>query len=204
MTVDNFDLVRKYLVFDKDSDSDLFYYVQIIQRKKDEGVTIKKNCKMIRSYYITSLRYWDDHVEQIKELCRLFKARAYIHLNARSWKKCTLMAFGELATYLRNDQCSSLRKLTEEMAGKYIADGVQKTWIVDIDSKDDDVVSEISMTVNECMPQGNKVVDLIPTKNGYHLITKPFNPMQFREHYKEGEVDIQKNNPTLLYYENND
>ena len=202
MIIDNFDLIRKYLVFDRDNDPDTFYYVQIIQRRKDEGVTIKKNCKMIRSYYVTSLRYWDDHEEQIKELCRTFKARAYVHLNPRSWKKCVLMAFGELATYLRSNQCSSLRKLTEEMAGKYVADGANKTWIVDIDSKDDEVVNEISGRVNECMPVGNKVVDIIPTKNGYHLITKPFNLMEFRKYYKEGEVDIQKNNPTLLYYEN--
>ena len=202
MIVDNFDRVRKYLVFDRDNDPDLFYYVQIIQRRKDEGVTIKKNCKTIRSYYITSLRYWDDHIDQIKELCRTFKARAYIHLNARSWHKCVLMAFGELATYLRSNQCSSLRKLTEEMAGKYIADGAQKTWIVDVDSKDDNIVNEISATIEDCMPEGEKIVDIIPTKNGYHLITKPFNIAEFRKYYKEGEIDIQKNNPTLLYYEN--
>ena len=155
---------------------------------------------MIRSYYITSLRYWDDHIEQIKELCRTFKARAYIHLNPRSWKKCVLMAFGELATYLRSNQCSSLRKLTEEMAGKYVADGATKTWIVDIDSKDENFINEVSDVVNDCMPKGNKIVDLIPTKNGYHLITKPFNIQEFRQTYKEGEIDIQKNNPTLLYF----
>ena len=201
MIVDNFDKARKYLVFDRDNDPDLFYYVQIIQRRKDEGVTIKKNCKTIRSYYITSLRYWDDHVEQIKELCRTFKARSYMHLNPRSWRKCTLMAFGELATYLRSNQCSSLRKLTEEMAGKYIADGSKKTWIVDVDSKNDDYLNEIAATVNDCMPEGDKIIDIFPTKNGYHLITKPFNLAEFRKYYKEGEVDIQKNNPTLLYYE---
>lgn len=198
--IDNFDKLRKYLVFDRDNDPDTFYYVQIIQRRKDEGVTIKKNCKMIRSYYITSLRYWDDHIEQIKELCRTFKARAYIHLNPRSWKKCVLMAFGELATYLRSNQCSSLRKLTEEMAGKYVADGAQKTWIVDIDTKDETFIKEVSDVVNACMPVGDKVVDLIPTKNGFHLITKPFNIQEFRQTYKEGEIDIQKNNPTLLYF----
>ena len=112
------------------------------------------------------------------------------------------MAFGELATYIRSNQCSSLRKLTEEMAGKYIADGVQKMWIIDVDIKNDDVVNEVAATVNDCMPEGDKIIDIIPTKNGYHLITKPFNLAEFRKYYKEGEVDIQKNNPTLLYYEN--
>lgn len=202
MIIDNFDKVRKYLVFDRDNDPDLFYYVQIIQRRKDEGVTIKKNCKTIRSYYVTSLRYWDDHIEQIKELCKTFKARAYIHLVPRSWRKCTLMAFGELATYLRSNQCSSLRKLTEEMAGKYIADGVQKLWIIDVDTKDQDVVNEVSATVNDCKPNGDKIIDFIPTKNGYHIITKPFDLSEFRIYYSEKELDIHKNNPTLLYYEN--
>lgn len=204
MVVDNFEQIRKHLVFDADNDPDWFYHIQIIIRRKDDGVTIKKNCKTVRSYYVRSLQYYDDHIEQIKEMCRMFHARAYIRLNPGSWKKCVLMAFGELATYLRSNQCSSLRKLTDEMAGKYVADGWQKRWIVDIDTKDMAYVEKVHETVNNCYPfpgQAEKVIDTIPTKSGYHLITVPFNIQEFRKYYPEGEVDVHKNNPTLLYYE---
>jgi hypothetical protein len=47
---------------------------------------------------------------------------------------------------------------------------------------------------------GPKVETIIPTKNGHHLITKRFDTQSFKEKYPD--VDIQKKNPTLLYYPN--
>ena len=38
---------------------------------------------------------------------------------------------------------------------------------------------------------------VIPTKNGYHLITTRFDIMEFKEYFPD--IDIQKKNPTLLY-----
>ena len=38
---------------------------------------------------------------------------------------------------------------------------------------------------------------IIPTKNGFHLITDRFDVLEFKKNYPE--VDIQKKNPTLLY-----
>ena len=43
----------------------------------------------------------------------------------------------------------------------------------------------------------DKVIKVIPTKSGYHLITERFDVMEFKKQYPE--VDIQKKNPTLLY-----
>jgi hypothetical protein len=51
----------------------------------------------------------------------------------------------------------------------------------------------------------SKIIAVIPTKNGVHLITKRFDVMDFAKQIKErGEEvpDIQKKNPTLLYYPN--
>lgn len=205
MIIDNFDKARKYVKFDKDNDPDLFYYVQIIQRKKDKSVTISKNSKTIREYFITSKKFWYDHVDEIKLLCRTFHARAYMHLVPRSWKKCTLMAIEELATYLRSDQCSSLRKLTAEMAGKYPADKQQKLWVVDIDTKDTTFLRTVDNVItHHCQPNNDKIIDTFPTRNGYHLITRPFNLQEFRAFFSEEEVSVHKNNPTLLYFESED
>jgi hypothetical protein len=41
---------------------------------------------------------------------------------------------------------------------------------------------------------------VIPTKNGYHLITKRFDVEMFRKSYPQ--LDIQRKNPTLLYFPN--
>jgi hypothetical protein len=49
-----------------------------------------------------------------------------------------------------------------------------------------------------CKPEGLKIHRSIPTKNGVHLITDRFDVKTFSEQYPE--IDIQKKNPTLLYY----
>jgi hypothetical protein len=52
---------------------------------------------------------------------------------------------------------------------------------------------------HECAPFGtSKIEAIIPTRNGHHLITKKFNVLKFKEAYPD--LDIQKRNPTLLYY----
>jgi hypothetical protein len=47
---------------------------------------------------------------------------------------------------------------------------------------------------------GPKIETIIPTKSGHHLITKRFDVVAFKEEYPD--IDIQKKNPTLLYYPN--
>lgn len=50
----------------------------------------------------------------------------------------------------------------------------------------------------ECQPLDKvKYVSCIPTKNGKHLITIPFDLRQFRKIYLK--IDVHKNNPTVLY-----
>jgi len=48
----------------------------------------------------------------------------------------------------------------------------------------------------EIVKQDYKVIDLIPSKSGYHLITNPFNLAKFKKLYP---VDVQKDAPTNLY-----
>jgi hypothetical protein len=45
---------------------------------------------------------------------------------------------------------------------------------------------------------GPKIEAIIPTKNGYHLITKRFDSELFARRYPD--IDVQKKNPTMLYY----
>ena len=45
------------------------------------------------------------------------------------------------------------------------------------------------------------VLDIVPTLNGYHLISHGFNPLDFLQNIQElPKPDIQRDNPTLLYY----
>jgi phage regulator Rha-like protein len=73
----------------------------------------------------------------------------------------------------------------------------EKRWIIDIDTSDYHAVTEISKFITHLRPEGQKVEAVIPTKNGFHLITKRFDVMQFKNQFPD--IDIQKKNPTLLY-----
>ena len=108
--------------------------------------------------------------------------------------------------------CSILKNASQKIKT------LEKRWIVDIDTKDPSYLIEVVEFINTiCPPFRNrseihthtkdgvsvsydrvpKCLKIIPTKNGYHLITEKFDVMKFRENYPD--VDIQKKNPTLLY-----
>ena len=80
MTIDNFDLIEENLKFESNDD---FYFLQVIQRKKDGNVTGRGNngARLIKAYYIHSIDYLEEKKQKIIELCQSNNARAYIHLN---------------------------------------------------------------------------------------------------------------------------
>jgi hypothetical protein len=59
---------------------------------------------------------------------------------------------------------------------------------------------ELTKFIGTLKPEGPKIEAVIPTKNGYHLITGKFDVKTFSEQYPS--VDIQKKNPTLLFLPN--
>lgn len=70
--------------------------------------------------------------------------------------------------------------------------------------KDPEYLKTIITLVNECRGvEENKVRYQIPTLHGYHLITIGFDVQQFNQKLAIKNmdlIDIQKDNPTLLYY----
>ena len=76
-----------------------------------------------------------------------------------------------------------------------------KRWILDID---DPVLNEIDMPaimeyVNTLQPisEEDKTISILPSKSGFHIITRPFNLKDFKQNYPE--IEVHKNNPTNLY-----
>ena len=101
----------------------------------------------------------------------------------------------ELAQRIQNGQHNQ-KGLFDSVVGQIKTQ--EKRWIVDLDTKDDDEVVRMTKVINIARPEGDKVISIIPTKNGYHFITKRFDVIMFKNIYPD--VDIQKKNPTLLYY----
>lgn len=209
--IDNIDLIKPLLTFDKEGD---FYQLFIFLRKKDQ-TTDKSNhqsVRTIKSYCITSHEYLDKRYDEIKMLCEVFKARAYIHVCKQNHMDVSLNMISEIVTRIQSGQINQ-KNVFDSVVGQIKT--TEKRWIVDVDEPNISplMIAHIEygcrpiteLTFDQVgIPTGYKVAPkietIIPTKNGHHIITKRFDVQAFKEKYPN--VDIQKKNPTLLYYPN--
>lgn len=217
--IDNLELIKPLLNFEDEGD---FYMLYVFKRKKDQPVGERDNhqsVRTIKSYCIKSIEHLEKRYEEIKLLCEVFNARAYIHVQKQNHFDVSLNMMVELAQRIQNGQHNQ-QGLFDSVVGQIKTK--EKRWVVDIDSKDEKELQEISEYIDkECPPiksrgevhtihldgtrtmtldYGTKIISKIPTKNGYHLITEKFDVMKFKEKYPQ--IDIQKKNPTLLYLPN--
>jgi hypothetical protein len=196
--INNLDLIKPLLNFTEEGD---FYMLYILKRKKDQPEDERDNhqsSRTIKTYCIDSLEYLESKYEEIIQLSELFKARAYIHVQKQNHKDVALDMMILLAERIKNGQHNQ-KNLFESVVGK--VKRMESRWIVDIDDKDENELAKtISVLDNWTRPIGSKVEAVITTKNGYHLITKRFDVEMFRKSYPQ--VDIQRKNPTLLYFPN--
>lgn len=136
--------------------------------------------------------------DEIIGLCEMFNARAYINLNKKSYKQVALKSLEILAGKIARDDYN-IKSLFDSAVGQTGAYDGNKTWIVDFDSKDIEELEKVKMIINSVEPLGvDKIVETVPTRHGYHLITKPFNKKAFYEMYNN-KIDLHDNNPTVLY-----
>jgi hypothetical protein len=193
--IDNIEQIKGLLNFENKGD---FYMLYVLKRKKDQPEGERDNhqsVRTIKSYCIESIEHLDRRYDEIKQLCEMFKARAYIHVQKQNHTDVSLNMMVDLAKRIQ-DGNHKQQGLFDSVVGQVKTQ--EKRWIVDIDTTDYHAVTEISQFINYLRPEGPKVEMVIPTKNGYHLITGRFDVKTFSEKYPE--ISIQKKNPTLLYY----
>ena len=66
-----------------------------------------------------------------------------------------------------------------------------------------DELSQVKELILQCNYLEPFVMYEVPTVHGYHLVCSGFNSLQFNKEIQNrglDKVDIHKNNPTLLYY----
>lgn len=194
--INNIQLIKPLLNFENVGD---FYMLYIFKRKKDQ-TTDKANhqsVRTIKTYCIESIEQLENRYDEIIQLCEMFKARGYIHIQKQNHKDVAMNMITEIVTRIQSGQINQ-KNIFDSVVGQLKTN--EKRWIVDIDVKDFDYVSELADYIDSLRPEGSKIEAVIPTKSGVHLITKRFDVMEFKKKYPE--VDIQKKNPTLLYYPN--
>lgn len=208
--IDNLNQIKELLNFDNEGD---FYMLYVLKRKKDQFEGERDNhqsVRTIKTYCIESIEHLEKRYGEVKQLCEIFKARAYIHVQKQNQKDVSLNMMVELAQRIQNGQHNQ-KGLFDSVVGQLKTS--EKRWVIDIDDSKVPSPMMIAFIEYECRPVtvvkfddagipighevGPKVEAVIPTKNGHHLITKRFDVMKFKEKYPN--IDIQKKNPTLLY-----
>ena len=200
--IDNFKKIRDMLTFET---SDDYYFLEIIQRRKDfsedkrEGV---KDHKVLRTYFISSTEKLDAVEQEVKALCKMHNARAYINPSVKSKKRTTILLMKECLSMIESDEYSKVESRIASAAGQCPGLKGRRKFVVDIDVKDNGVFMEVLSAIEK---SGDAILyDTIPTVNGYHLVTTPFDCMKFSKSLSEATakvVCIKHNSPTLLYYE---
>jgi hypothetical protein len=201
--INNLELIKPLLNFEKRGD---FYMLYVFKRKKDQPEGERDNhqsVRTIKTYCIESIDHLDRRWDEIVQMCEMFKARAYIHVQKQNHFDVSLSMMVELAQRIQNGNHNQ-KGLFDSVVGQIKTQ--EKRWIVDVDTTSQHIQNMISNIIEMVKPNdGSKIITKIPTKNGVHLITKRFDVMEFNKQIKErGEAmpDIQKKNPTLLYYPN--
>jgi hypothetical protein len=192
--IDNIKEIKELLNF---SDKNDFYMLYVFKRKKDQPEGERDNhqsVRTIKTYCIDSVEHLEKRYDEIKQLCEMFKARAYIHVQKQNHSDVSLDMLALLAERIKNG-VKNQKGLFDSVVGQIKTQ--EKRWIIDVDTKDKKFLRDITMDLMEIQPVGDKIEKVIPTKNGFHLITCKFNVMEFKEKYPD--VSIQKKNPTLLF-----
>jgi hypothetical protein len=171
----------------------------IFKRKKDQTTDKARHqsVRTIKNYCVDSIEYLEEKYDEIVQLCELFKARAYIHIQKQNHRDIGMNMITEIVNRIQSGQINQ-KNVFDSVVGQLKTH--EKRWIIDLDSTDENEVVRMTKVINVTRPEGDKIEAIIPTKNGYHFITKRFDVQMFRNVYPH--VDIQKKNPTLLYYPN--
>ena len=200
MTIDNFNIGA--LWFDNLSDQGDFFFVQVIQRNKECNVNNKGNT--IKDYHFFDKETFLSKKKEIITLCKAFNARAYFWVNPRS---CKEIQYGIIKEALEALELGThkLFKCVSKAIGKKRCNKYKSKWIMDFDTKDWSLINKYLEIVYKCRPDGVKVNTFIKTVNGIHIISDPFDLEQFKQNVaiaKLDNIDIHRDNPTLLYYSN--
>lgn len=200
-------------------DRDDFYFGQIFKRRKDNP-DLGRDQIVIDNFYINSLDDLIKKLPNIIRLCDVENARAYLRINKRNYKSLGPHLLKRVVDIVFTDNCASLRNAFDSVAGEFHADP-DKKWVIDIDWSDfgdapvfiPDMYGDLKLlTTNASYEFTNlfalleklqneadrvPMMEILPTKNGVHLITRPFSLLTFREEFPK--VMVHKDNPTLLY-----
>ena len=199
--VDNFNIFAPW--FDNLSDQGDFFFVQVMQRNKEKN-NVSSSGYVIKDYHFFNKETFLSKKEEITTLCKAFNARAYFWINPRNCKEVQYEIIREALEAIELGT-HKLFKCVSRALGRKRCNKYKSKWILDFDTKDWSFINKYLDLVRKCRPNVNKILYYVPTVNGIHVITLGFDLEQFKQELaiaKLDNIDIHKDNPTILYYSN--
>ena len=171
--IDNFDKVQAYIDADHTAKGpDKFYFVQVLMRKGTNISDSNSNrARTLKTFYIPSDKLLSEYKDEIVYYCEKTNTRAYINLNARSFKKTALQAINLLSSAIRNEHETSAYTVYNKAVMDVPIVG-KKTWFLDFDEKDYTDRTEYEKVFARCktlLELKEIKFDIIPSKSGAHI-----------------------------------
>lgn len=202
MIINNLELIAPLLPKD---DSMVFCHMQIVCRAKDhKDEKIKEGA--IKTYFIKNEEHLRKIMPEVILLCEHYGARAYINVSLKSFEKLQKLMLAKLASLVCEGNIQNPRKTLNSAAGALTSRN--PVWIVDVDNMEIkelllewfDTYFKLDPTLPFCNTREESyLTSIIPTKQGCHLLVRPFNLKEFSSDFPD--IDVHKNSMgTLLYY----
>ena len=210
--INNFEQIKSMFYFNEGNN--MFFHCQIVSRAKDhKGENKKVKEGAIKTYFIRSKEHLDSLKDEIILLCEHYGARAYINVAGKDFDSLQTLMLSKLANDIHQGIVRNPRKCLNSAAGE-LKSRMPK-WIVDVDdvSLKNSIKEKLFELYAEAWKRKGSDISVealkevedsyiyaeVPTKQGVHLIVKPFNTKAFSEAFPD--VDVHKNSMgTLLYY----
>ena len=206
-TLDNFPIIRNHLRFDNPGD---IYVAHVMFRVKDLRNDEEKQMylsheetqRLIKTYYIDSLEYFDRKVPAMIDLANQNRARVYIAMTRKNRITCNRIILKKLVDEVDNPNVRYDHLIRSAVCGCHISD--YKWWTLDVDNDTtlykqvgeykkptvtepikyehvnlmdikDEVIAEMAKLVDETKTRSGSEIFTVATKNGCHIMTPPFN-----------------------------
>lgn len=198
--VDNFNQIQDLMTF---RDKHSFYWVQVLKRRKDNP-GMHGNSICYGSYCFYSYEDLMRAKSELVKLSRAFNARVMFWVNPRNMEQLALPLAQLSLDYIQSKHFEALPRIFEHACGKYAEKGTP-SYIVDVDTKDAEVVNKIIKNLKKAGESNPdfEIRKILSTLHGFHIICTGFKLNLFSQlQIIEGldTVDVHKDNPTVLYF----
>ena len=124
-------------------------------------------------------------------------------MNVRNANEVALECIRKYAELIANNNTFQGNSIWDSSCGSTKARGYKSLWVVDVDCKEESYLNKVIEIIRQCRHNDDFTLYTVPTLNGYHILCNGFDTKQFKDFLRDAgldSIDIHKDNPTLLYY----